>query len=70
MPKAKPSDLRLVRAGAAEHAGAFAAIQVATPAGRLRRIDLTECEALLLASTLLLIAAEHARTRQKETSNE
>ncbi len=60
---AKPSDLRVVRAGAAPHAGAFAAIQVATPTGRLRRIDLTEYETLALASTLLLIASEHARNR-------
>ncbi len=59
----KPADLRLVQVGTAEFAGAFAAIQVATPTGRLRRIDLTEQQALGVAAMLLTIAAEHAKRR-------
>lgn len=59
----KPSDLRLIQVGTAEHAGAFAALQFATPTGRLRRVDLTEAQALEVASVLLAIAAQAARKR-------
>jgi len=63
MAEPKPSQLRLVNVGTAERSDAFAALQLATPTGLLRRVDLTEGQALEMASILLAIAARAARER-------
>lgn len=64
MAEPKP-ELRLVNVDTAEGSDAFAALQLATPGGRIRRVDLTEGQALELASALLAIAAKGARDRAR-----